>query len=112
VTISNRLGRRIVEFEYTLQFVHSSSIQKAEKYLETVTVTPTRVFVSWGYKFNADVQISSVRNVGSQDRPIAAVLIDQHYQLIGLNTVEGTDSFELRGDGGFRGLNPSPRRNN
>jgi hypothetical protein len=109
VTIYNSLGRRIVQFEYALQFVHSGSLQANEAYLDNVTIIPTFVSVGWGFKFNADVQVSSVRNVGTHDRPVAAVTIDQHYRLIGLNTVQRTDSFEVRGDGQWNRLSQSSR---
>ncbi len=50
-------------------------------------------------------EFSNVRNVGTHAHRIAAVTIDQHYQLMGLNTVQQRDSFEFRDDGRFTRLN-------
>lgn len=61
--------------------------------------------MAWAYVFNASVHVVSVYNVGTRDEPIAAAHIELRYRLAGLNTVERTESFHVRGDGQYAHLN-------
>jgi hypothetical protein len=43
--------------------------------------------------------------VGTRNDPIAAAHVELRYRLAGLNTVERTESFHVRGDGEYKHLN-------
>ncbi|CAF0883379.1 unnamed protein product [Rotaria sp. Silwood1] len=105
VNVNNRLKQRVFQFTYALQFMYGGSLDGKGAYLDRVTVIPSRISVAWGFVFNASVQIASVHNVGTRDEPIAAVHVELHYRLAGLNVVERTESFHVRGDGQYVHLN-------
>ncbi|CAF2943327.1 unnamed protein product [Rotaria sp. Silwood2] len=105
INVNNRLKQRVLQFTYTLQFTYGGSLDGKGAYLDRVTVIPSRISVAWGFIFNASVQIASVHNVGTRDEPIAAAHVELHYRLVGLNVVERTESFHVRGDGQYAHLN-------
>lgn len=105
VNIYNRLGQRVVQFTYTLQYNHGGSLDGKGAYLDRITISPSRLSVAWGFVFNANVQVTSVHNVGTRDEPIAAAHVELSYRLKGLNMVERTESFYVRGDGPYVHLN-------
>ncbi|CAF2634530.1 unnamed protein product [Rotaria sp. Silwood2] len=99
LTIHNRLGLRVLQFDYDLEFLYGGSLNGRGAYLDGITVVPSRTSVAWCYVFNAKVEITSVRNVGTSDNPVAAAHVELKYQLKGLSRVEGTTSFDVKGDG-------------
>ncbi|CAF1431267.1 unnamed protein product [Rotaria magnacalcarata] len=99
LTICSRLGIRILRFEFDLEFLYGGSLNGRGAYLDGITVTPSCTIVAWCYVFNANVEITSVRNVGTSDNPIAAAHVELKYQLKALSRVEGTVSFDVKGDG-------------
>lgn len=101
VVISNQLKQRVLHFTYSLQYTYGGSFNGRGRYLDRLTIVPTRVFVAWAFVFNASVQINSVYNTGTHEDPIGAAQIEVHYRLKGLNTVESTESFFVTGDGQF-----------
>ncbi|CAF1007435.1 unnamed protein product [Adineta ricciae] len=90
VKVYNRLKQCVLQFTYSLQFTYGGSLDGK---------------VAWAYVFNASVHVVSVYNVGTRDEPIAAAHIELRYRLAGLNTVERTESFHVRGDGQYAHLN-------
>ena len=105
VNVYNRLKQRVLQFTYSLQFTYGGSLDGKGAYLDHVTIIPSRISVAWGFVFNASVQITSVHNVGTRDEPIAAAYVELHYRLAGLNIVERTESFHVKGDGQYKHLN-------
>lgn len=105
VNVNNRLKQRVLQFTYALQFTYGGSLDGKGAYLDRVTIIPSRVSVAWGFVFNASVQIASIHNVGKREDPIAAIHVELHYRLAGLNTIERTESFHVRGDGQYSHLN-------
>ncbi|CAF3433041.1 unnamed protein product [Rotaria socialis] len=105
INVHNLLKQRVVQFTYALQFTYGGSLDGKGAYLDRVTVIPSRISVAWGFTFNASIQIASVHNVGTRDDPIAAVNLELHYRLEGLNVVERTESFHVRGDGQYTHIN-------
>ena len=101
VNIFNRLKQRVLQLTYTLQYTPGRSLDGKGAYLDRVTIVPSRVSVAWGFVFNASVQIGNAYNTGTADDPIAALPIDLHYRLVGLNTIERTESFHVTGDGRY-----------
>ncbi|CAF3591772.1 unnamed protein product [Rotaria sp. Silwood1] len=99
LTIYSRLGLRVLQFDYDLEFLYGGSLNGRGAYLDGITVVPSRITVAWCYVFNANVEITSIRNVGTSDNPIAAAHIELKYQLKALSRVEGTTSFDVKGDG-------------
>jgi hypothetical protein len=101
VTVYNRLKQRVLQFTYSVQFNYGGSLDGKGAYLDRVTIIPSRISVAWGFVFNAGVQIVSANNVGTRDDPIIAALVQLKYRLAGLNTIERTESFYVRGDGQY-----------
>ena len=105
INIFNRLKQRVLHFTYTLQYTYGGSLNGKGRYLDRVTIIPSRISVSWAFAFNASVQITSVYNIGSIDDPVAAIELMLHYRLSGLNAVERTESFQVTGDGTHSHIN-------
>ena len=99
VTVYNRLRRRVLQFNYDLEFLYGGSLNGRGAYLDGITIIPSRTDVAWFYVFNANVEIVSVRNVGTKDNPIAAAQVELTYRLKGLNFAERRASFDIKGDG-------------
>ncbi|CAF4166023.1 unnamed protein product, partial [Rotaria sordida] len=99
LTIYSRLGVRVLQFDYDLEFLYGGSLNGRGAYLDGITVVPSRTTIAWCYVFNANVEITSIRNVGTSDDPVAAAHVELKYQLKALSRVEGTTSFDIKGDG-------------
>ena len=101
VLIHNQLKQRVLHFTYSLQYTYGGSLNGQGRYLDRLTIVPTRLSVAWAFAFDASVKISSVYNTGSHADPLAGAQIDLHYRLKGLNTVERTESFFVTADGHY-----------
>jgi len=102
ITLKNLLGITVVDLQYTVSFIPRGSYKGVGKYLDHVTIIPTKVFVNWGYSLNAQVKITSITNRGSDSAPVAAATVQLYYKVSALNSFEKTESFYVTGDNQFQ----------
>jgi len=69
----NLFGMTVVRFVYRVIYSYGGTFKGQGKYLTNVTVIPAEVHVAWGYKFDAEAQVTSVLNTGSSRNPVAAM---------------------------------------
>jgi hypothetical protein len=98
-TATNLFGATVVDLTYTLVHSYGGSYHGQGHYVETATVIPSHITVSWGYTVNLAVTKTSVRNVGTEIDPIAALVMDMTFQV---STVvkkeEYRTLYQFRGD--------------
>jgi hypothetical protein len=104
----NLFGMTVCNLEYTLSFIPGGKFKDANgnvgTYLDRITIIPTDVFVMWGFKATAEVSISSVTNAGTQNKPVAAAIVDLTFSFQSLNKEVLTHSFYVRADGYWKQL--------
>ncbi|CAF0921099.1 unnamed protein product [Didymodactylos carnosus] len=105
IKFQNKLNMRIMELVYTVQFTYGGSFENKGQYLDRITIIPTHVYVAYGFKLDASINIPSINNVGTLEEPIAAAYVELKYRLTGMNSIEKTESFFVKGNGQFKYLN-------
>ncbi|MBI3299807.1 MAG: hypothetical protein HYZ75_16695 [Elusimicrobia bacterium] len=99
----NGWGSRVVEVTYQVIRQHSGSYKGKGKFLNSVTVQPLHVSVSWGYKFSMKFEAPTVSNVGTSEDPVASMLARLNWSIdTVLQHDEGTSIYDLQGDGAYR----------
>jgi len=95
----NLYGIVVYDVTYTLLHRYGGTYQRRGRYLENVTVLPHKVDVLWGYTVNFGINNVFTVNSGSQDEPIASLLMESQLKV---STVikhsEVTSTFQFRGD--------------
>ena len=89
-----------VKFRFRLQYTYGGGHSGIGKYLANVTVMPAEVSVSWGYTFNADVQVLNAVNVGTSLSPVAGLELNLKWQVkTVLKESDNSFNFFVQGDG-------------
>eukprot|EP01086_Lenisia_limosa_P015495 TRINITY_DN49_c0_g1_i1.p1 TRINITY_DN49_c0_g1~~TRINITY_DN49_c0_g1_i1.p1 ORF type:complete len:220 (+),score=78.44 TRINITY_DN49_c0_g1_i1:82-741(+) len=102
----NTFGVEVLHFEFTIQFVYGGSFEGVGKYITDATILMSRLEVSWGYTFNANVDVSKVHNRGTKTNPIASMTINIHHSLDStVKHSEGTASYYIDGEGNIEKAN-------
>lgn len=106
VAIINGFGTEKIKFVYRVVFIHDGNIEGKGRYIGYATIEPAQLKVGWGgYKFDAEVSVPTVFNMGSTENPVAGMKIDVRYTV---NTMvqheEHTDSFFITGQGKIQSL--------
>lgn len=107
ISVINGFGSEKVKFTYRLVFFYNgTTAQGAGKYIGYATIEPANLNVGWGgYKFNAQVSVPAVFNMGTIENPVAAMKIQIKYTT---DTIvqheESTDSFVITGSGKVQAL--------
>ena len=105
VVYKNFYKMNVIDLTYSVSFVPGGQYNGKGRYLDRVTILPTKVSVAWGFKLDAQVQVPSITNAGTTAAPIAAAQVELSYKITGLNSITKTESFYVRGDGQFKWLN-------
>eukprot|EP01086_Lenisia_limosa_P015496 TRINITY_DN49_c0_g2_i1.p1 TRINITY_DN49_c0_g2~~TRINITY_DN49_c0_g2_i1.p1 ORF type:complete len:225 (+),score=83.53 TRINITY_DN49_c0_g2_i1:15-689(+) len=106
IKATNTFGMEILHFEFTIQFVYGGSYNGTGKYITDATILMSRLEVTWGFTFDADVSVSKVHNRGTKAEPIASMTINLHHTLDStVKHIEGTESFYLDGEGNMENAN-------
>jgi hypothetical protein len=96
----NIYGMKVVEFVYRLSFIYGGQMNGKGYYITEATVHPAKLFVAWGFKFNATVDIPAVYNMGTKENPVAGMQVNINWAIdTPINHNESTDSFSLSGAG-------------
>lgn len=103
VVYENKLGMEVVKFRFRLQFSYGGSHKGRGRYLANVTVLPAEVNVSWGYKFNAKLDVAQALNMGTKADPIAELEMNLHWNVsTWIKESENSVHFSVDGNGGVR----------
>lgn len=105
VVYRNAFGNAVIDFTFKLIYSYGGSVKGKGQYLANVTIVPADLYVSWGFKFNANVVVAGVTNAGSAGRPLAGMEIQLQYTVESvLMHSQGTEAFYVRGDGFSKAL--------
>ena len=88
-------------YDVTLTAVHQFGGQYEGKgqYLESVSVIPTNLSVLWGYTVNYAVETVSITNGGSEEQPIAKMVLHAKFKVETVMQKNETNTvFQFRGD--------------
>lgn len=100
VNYKNGFGMNIVSFKYRVIFTPGGSVDGTGQYLANVTVFPAKVYVAWGFDFNAEASIGNIMNLGTTTNPEAGMEIAVHWRVkTMLSDSQSTENFFVRGNG-------------
>ncbi len=73
---TNTYGVKVYDVTMTAVHQYGGAYQGKGKYLETVSIVPTTVNVSWGYTLDISVSRVSAVNVGTKEAPVGSLTMD------------------------------------
>lgn len=101
----NGFGMNVITFEYKVIYSYGGSYKGKGRYLANVSVHPQQVNVSWGFKFDANVEIMEVLNLGSQEDQMAGMQLAVRWNVSSVIQEQLREElFFVQGDGQFRQL--------
>ena len=105
IAYKNLYGMKVVKFKYRIVYTYGGKYNDQGAYLAKVAVYPGQIDVSWGFTFNAEVQIPSVMNMGTTQSPVAGMQMHVKWSVdTVLQHKEQTESYFINGNGEFRQL--------
>jgi len=105
LTLINRMGMHVVDFEYRLMFSHSGQHHGAGKYLHGVSIHVASLTVRWGFHLTVDASVPSITNLGATANPIAHATVALRWTLTSpVQRWAGTIEFFVQGDGVWKKL--------
>lgn len=103
VTYKNLFGAEVVHLQYRLVYSHGGKAAGIGTYLTNVAIQYQKVEVSWGYIFNAHVEVPQVLNMGTMDDPVAGMEMTLNWSIrtrpVSLKKGKYSSSFFVSGDG-------------
>lgn len=100
ITYKNSYGIKVVDFTFRVIFMSGGSYQGKGQYIANAQIIPVALDVAWGYKFNANVQISQVYNMGSKEDPLAGMQLFLKWNTgTVLKSINKSEAFFIQGDG-------------
>jgi len=100
----NLYGVKTIDVEYKAIYTYGGSYKGKGRFLTAVTIIPTKVNVSWGYRFamTASVPDSTITNVGTNTNPVAAMQLKLLWKIsTALKESDGASVYYMQGDGYF-----------
>ncbi|MFH2202424.1 MAG: hypothetical protein ABIJ96_04880 [Elusimicrobiota bacterium] len=104
-TAKNLKGEKMITMTYQVLRTIGGQYDGKGAYLTGVSIQPMLLEASWGTKFflEASVPPESVANVGTDDEPIASMLLTLRWKLQStMSEKRGAKLFYLQGDGFFQ----------
>jgi hypothetical protein len=100
VQYENAYGVKVVDFRYRLIYMARGSVDGVGKYITNATFVISKLNVSWGFTFNATVEVPSVFNLGTKANPVAGMQMNMHWTVdTTVRHEEATQSYFISGDG-------------
>lgn len=100
VVYKNGFGMEVVRFNFRLQYTYGGGKAEKGQYLANVAVLPSELNVSWGYNFDARVEVQQAVNLGSRENPMAGLELNVRWTVkTVLKTSENSFHFFVQGDG-------------
>lgn len=84
VKVKNYLGVSAVSLDFMLIFSYGGQYNGSGKYLTGAQIKTTNVDVKWGYNLNVDFKVETIMNQGTDENPLAGVVLSLNYDI---NTV-------------------------
>lgn len=101
----NGFGSEVVRFKYKVIFSPKGSYNGKGRYLANTSIHPAEIDVSWGFDFDAAVEIEDLLNLATKDDPIAGIQIAMKWKVESwTKTIEGQDIYFVQGDGDYKEL--------
>lgn len=99
VVVKNAFGMKMAEVEFTVVHQYGGRHNGTGRYLSSVSVVPSSIWVFWAIGVEGSVRVGGISNVGTQENPIAAMTVELSLKFSSpVNTVQETRVFQLRGD--------------
>lgn len=100
VSYLNGFRKEVVQFRFRIQYTYNGGRSGHGRYLANVTVMPATLNVSWGYTFNAEVQIGQPVNLGTARNPHAGLELNLAWAVkTVLKESRNSMHFFVQGDG-------------
>lgn len=100
ITYKNKFGVKVVSFRFRVSYTPGGQYDSRGLYLANVTVMPASIDVSWGFDFNAEVQVGRAMNLGTRDNPHAGLQIMVMWNVKSIVKESlASESFFVQGDG-------------
>ena len=95
-----RTGKELVKFDYAVHFTHGGKFNGKGQFLAAVNITPIKIKVKWGQKFNSHTQLLEVVNHGTKENPIVSALMKVTYTITSMTkTTQASEMYHIVGDG-------------
>lgn len=95
-----RTGKELVKFDYAVHFTHGGQFNGKGKFLAAVNITPLKIKVRWGQKFNSHTELLEVVNHGTKEDPIVSALMKITYTITSMTkTTQASEMYHIVGDG-------------
>ncbi len=106
VSYTNGYGSEVVAFTYTIMFQHNGDLNGVGKYVTSLRVQASQIYVAWGFNFDATSELTAISNVGSVKDPVASGIIQIAYTVKTIiNESRSAQSFYVDGLGNIQLLN-------
>lgn len=103
LTIKNLYRMKTIEMEYAIRLMYGGGYRGRGQYIASARVVPYNVKVLWAYNMDVKVEVASVTNVGREDDPNAAIVLEIVWKVRTLaKRDEWKEQYLLQGDGFFR----------
>lgn len=99
-TVMKSGSSEVVRFEYAVIFSAGCSYNGAGKYIQTLSIVPTKIKVGYGWDVTAQMKLSGLMNHGKRDNPNVGALITIKYTMKSWRTaLEKNDTIHVTGAG-------------
>lgn len=106
VAYENGFGATVVDYAFRVSFISGGSYKGQGEYLTMATIQPTRIHVSWGFKFDAVATIPMVFNQGTKTQPVAGMQMLMNWKVESpLDHLQQAEAFFVNGQGMLKHLN-------
>ncbi|MBX3020851.1 MAG: hypothetical protein KF799_04180 [Bdellovibrionales bacterium] len=96
----NGFGMEVVKFRFRLHYTYGGGSKGKGQYLANVTVMPAELNVSWGFNFNAVVEVGQAVNLGTSEDPIAGLELNMKWQVKTIvKDINSSYHYFVQGDG-------------
>jgi hypothetical protein len=103
--VKNAFCATVVDLQYQVLRTAGGSYKGAGKYLTAVTIQPMFLEVAWGYHVSVEASVpdSSIVNVGTLDKPVAAMTAELAWRVsTPIKDIQGKSLYYMQGDGVYR----------
>ena len=98
VAYENAYGMTMVDFTFRVTFTAGGNANGTGAYITNATMMVANLYVFWGLKFDATVEVPSVFNMGTNDNPIAGMQMNMNWKVDSPITYnEGSETFYISG---------------
>lgn len=96
----NKLGMKVVTFRFRVSYAAGGQVNGVGAYLANVTVQPAELKVSWGFDFDAEVEVGRTLNTGTHANPVAGLQLLVRWRVKNvMNDMQSSENFFVQGDG-------------